>query len=128
MEHRLFSHDDRVFYINLNKMMEWICETPSQQKNIETTITQIYPIDIDNSFDGDSVQKEITEVKNTLNETLNTFKYDLLKNFFSVLFNNVMVSDGQIVSLEDTGLSLGQTIALNTLMVEGIIVEVNNAK
>lgn len=121
----LFDFEGKCYYIDLNKLISWVSDTPTKQRNVETSITQIYPMEIVDEMENAGPSKEITETKNSLNETLNTFKYDLVRNLINVILSPLINSeDGSYLPFDPNNLFLGQTIAFNTLLNEGIIIEV----
>ena len=95
--------------------MAWVSETPSCEKNISTITTLNYPLS-----DEDIIEKEVSESKATLNDTMNNIRYDLIRNLINTLFTTY--NDIVTYSLKD--LTIGQKIAFNTLFAKNIIKEV----
>lgn len=116
--------DDKQYAIDMSKLMQWVAKTPSNEKNVTTSISHLWPLMEDEN--DNSVQKEITETKSTLNENMNNVRYDFVRILVNTLLSPVYNSDGmplKAVSLSD--LSFGQMIAFNSLVKEGIIIELN---
>ena len=116
--------DGKYYIIDLDKLMSWIVETPSSERNISTITTMSYPIT--NEENEELVEKEVSETKSTLNETMNNVRYDIVRNLFNVLFSTFTNDIGQIVTMTTKELSFAQKIVFNTLLHKKIIIEVNN--
>ena len=107
--------DGVIYKIDIDALMAWVAETPSCEKNISTITTLNYPL-----TDEDIIEKEVSESKATLNDTMNNIRYDLIRNLINTLFTNI--NDVVTYSLKD--LTVGQKIAFNTLFAKNIIKEV----
>lgn len=114
--------DDKVYYINLQNLFSVVSETPTNEKIVNTTITQFYG-DSDSEIVGNG--KEIVEAKSNMNETMNNVRYDFIKLIFSCLFDNNYTMEGiptKPVHLKD--LSLSQRLCINTLIEYKILMEI----
>ena len=107
--------DGVIYKIDIDALMAWVSETPSSEKNISTITTLNYPLS-----DEDIIEKEVSESKATLNDTMNNTRYDLIRNLINTLFTTY--NDVVTYSLKD--LTVGQKIAFNTLFAKKIIKEV----
>ena len=107
--------DGVIYKIDIDVLMAWVSETPSCEKNISTITTLNYPLS-----DEDIIEKEVSESKATLNDTMNNIRYDLIRNLINTLFTTL--NDVVTYSLKD--LTVGQKIAFNTLFAKNIIKEV----
>ena len=107
--------DGVIYKIDIDALMAWVSETPSSEKNISTITTLNYPL-----TDEDIIEKEVSESKATLNDTMNNIRYDLIRNLINTLFTTY--NDVVTYSLKD--LTVGQKIAFNTLFAKNIIKEV----
>ena len=107
--------DGVIYKIDIDALMAWVSETPSSEKNISTITTLNYPLS-----DEDIIEKEVSESKATLNDTMNNIRYDLIRNLINTLFTTY--NDIVTYSLKD--LTIGQKIAFNTLFAKNIIKEV----
>jgi len=116
--------DGKYYIIDMDKLMQWISETPSSEKQINTITTMSYPIT--NDDEEDIVEKEVSETKSTLNETMNNVRYDFVRNMISTIFTTLTNDMSQILTNGLKDLSFGQKIAFNTLLYKKIIIEVNN--
>lgn len=114
--------DGKYYIIDMDRMMSWICETPSPEKNIITITTMNYPIT--NDDEEDIVEKEVTENKQTLNETMNNIRYDFVRIMINTLMNTFMNNMNQIITMRTQDLSFGQKLAFNTLLDKNIIKEI----
>ena len=104
--------DGVIYKIDIDVLMAWVAETPSCEKNINTITTLNYPL-----TDEDIIEKEVSESKATLNDTMNNIRYDLIRNLINTLFTTY--NDIVTYSLKD--LTFGQKIAFNTLFAKNII-------
>lgn len=117
---------DKIYAIDISKIMQWVSTTPQGERNILTTITQVQPIQaVDYEIDDEDgsievASKEITENKTTLNETMNNIRYDLIKMILSELFTYKNETDGS----NYVPITFTQKICFNTLVKEGIIYEI----
>ena len=71
------------------------------------------------------VQKEISESTSDGTDTYSTIRYDLIKNLLNLIVSPIADENGnvfRITSFED--MFFGQMLAFNTLINEGIIIEV----
>lgn len=111
--------DGVIYKIDIDVLMAWVSETPSSEKNISTITTLNYPL-----TDEDIVEKEVSESKATLNDTMNNIRYDLIRNLINTLFATYTdnINDTVTYSLKD--LTFGQKIVFNTLFAKNIIKEV----
>ena len=107
--------DGVIYKLDIDALMAWVSETPSSEKNISTITTLNYPLS-----DEDIIEKEVSESKATLNDTMNNIRYDLIRNLINTLFTTY--NDVVTFSLKD--LTVGQKIAFNTLFAKNIIKEV----
>ena len=118
--------DGKYYIIDMDKLMKWIVESPSSEKQINTITTMSYPLT--NDDEDEIVEKEVSETKSTLNETMNNVRYDFVRSLFSVLFTTFTNEMNQIMTLSINDLSFGQKIVFNTLFYKKIIIEVTNTE
>ncbi len=119
MEKTYYQIDGKIYYLNLNAIFEFVTETPSEEKPVNTTITQYY-----GGKDGDN-GKEVVESKSNLNETMNNVRYDLIKNIISSLLQSHYDSDGIPVGINHLGeFTFAQGLCFNTLIEHKILLEV----
>ena len=117
----MFEIDGKNYIIDLDRLMSWVAETPSSEKNINTITTMTYPITND-SNNIENMEKEISETKSTLNETMNNIRYDVIRNLFNVLFTTLSVDD-TIINFTEKNFSFPQKLVFNTLLSKKIIIE-----
>ena len=117
----MFEIDGKNYIIDLDRLMSWVAETPSSEKNINTITTMTYPITND-SNNIENMEKEISETKSTLNETMNNIRYDVIRNLFNVLFTTLTVDD-TIINFTEKNFSFPQKLVFNTLLSKKIIIE-----
>lgn len=111
--------DGVIYKIDIDVLMAWVSETPSSEKNISTITTLNYPL-----TDEDIIEKEVSESKATLNDTMNNIRYDLIRNLLNTLFATYTNSVNDVVTYSLKDLTFGQKIAFNTLFAKNIIKEV----
>lgn len=113
--------DGRYFKIDLDALINWVTETPSSERNISTTTTITYAVTDAITDDTDIAEKEISENKTTLNDTMNNIRYDLIRN----LLNALLITEGDdLINLSN--LTLGQKLVFNSLLAKNIITEIVN--
>ena len=113
--------DGVIYKIDIDALMAWVSETPSSEKNISTITTLNYPL---TDEDEEIIEKEVSESKATLNDTMNNIRYDLIKNLINTLFTTYTNNLNDIVTYSLKDLTFGQKIAFNTLFAKNIIKEV----
>ena len=119
-------NNNKCYIIDLDRLMSWISETPSSERNISTTTTMSYPITNDDEVE--LVEKEISENKTSLNDVMNNIRYDLIRNLLGVLMSTYTNDMSQIVTLSVSDLSFSQQIAFNTLLHKKIIIELTKTE
>lgn len=122
----MISVNNKCFIIDLDKLMAWISETPSSEKNISTITTMSYPITNDDEVEV--VEKEVSENKSSLNDVMNNIRYDLIRNLLSVLLTTYTDDMNHIITREVSDLSFSQQIAFNTLLNKKIIIELTKTE
>ena len=104
--------DGIIYKLDIDALMAWVSETPSSEKNISTITTLNYPL----TDEGEEiVEKEVSESKATLNDTMNNIRYDLIRNLINTLFTTYTNNINDIVTYCLKDLTFGQKIAFNTL-------------
>lgn len=111
--------------------MAFISKAPAQEKSVSTNINQYYDKgfvaedkEVVSKKKGEPLEvqsKEINEIKTNTNETFVNIRYDFIRQLLTTIISPVYDANGSI--MED--LTYGQTLALYTLIREGIIVEIN---
>ena len=115
--------EGKYYVIDMDKMMAWVVETPASEKNINTITTMSYPITNDDD-EEEIVEKEVSENKSTLNETMNNVRYDFIRILLNTILTTFTNNMNQIITLTPEDLSFGQKLAFNTLINKNIIKEV----
>lgn len=114
--------DGKYYIIDLDKLMSWVSETPSSEKNISTITTMTYPAT--NDGEQETIEKEVSESKSTLNEIMNNVRYDLIRSLINVILTIFVNDTNQVLILTKDDLTFGQKLAFNTLLHKKIITEV----
>lgn len=113
--------DGIIYKLDIDALMAWVSETPSSEKNISTITTLNYPL----TDEGEEiVEKEVSESKAALNDTMNNIRYDIIRNLINTLFTTYTNNLNDIVTHSLKDLTFGQIIAFNTLFAKNIIKEV----
>lgn len=115
--------ENKEYYVNMEKIMEFVTNTPKNERNIATVITERYPV-IEDSVDDDIVSKEMIESKSSLNEVTNGIRYDLVKTFLNTLLMGI-TDEAPLIFNQ---LTFAQKLSFNTLIEYGIIDEVRKKK
>ena len=118
--------NNKCYIIDLDKLMAWVSETPSSEKNISTVTTMYYPITSDDQVDV--VEKELSEYKSSLNDVMNNIRYDLIRNLLTVLLTTYTDDMNRIITRDVSDLSFTQQIAFNTLLNKKIIIELTKTE
>lgn len=108
----------KFYRIDMDAFMAWVTESPSAEKNVNTMTTLTYPMD-----DEGIVEKEVTETKSSLNETMNNVRYDFARLLLNTLFITNIDNMNGVITMNIKDLSFGQRIAFNTLLAKKIITE-----
>lgn len=116
--------DNKQYAIDMNKLMAWVSKTPANEKNVTTSISQLWPIVEDGN--DETMQKEVTETKSTLNENMNNVRYDFVRILINTILNPLFNGDGMLINSSINDFTFGQSLAFNTLLKEGIIIELND--
>ena len=106
-----FLINNKKYCLDLDVLFNYINDIPSSEKQINTTISQLY----DDEMDGE--HKEIVESKNSFNEAASNIRYDFIKTMMISLVEKDVVNFGELTFM--------QSIFLNTLIEYKILVELN---
>ena len=114
-----------VYYaLDLEKVMEFISNSPKNENEKETTIEQLYVAD-EETNELMIGSKNTSEVKKNYSETMSQYRYNLVNNLMNLIMIPTTAEDGTLLITEDINkLFMGQRIAFNTLYEMGIIYEV----
>lgn len=124
----LYDFNGKTFYIDMKALISFLTTSSSDEKQNDTSITQIYAIDQEemNNNDVKMVSKEVSETKSNINDTMVNIRYDLVKNLLNALIEPIQNENGGIVYINNLGeMNFTQTLCLNTLKAEGILKELN---
>lgn len=131
--------DGTIYSINLEKFMEFVYSITQEEKDSTTNITQIFAVESELNEPNSSemhnenmsdlsqlkpVSKEIEENKANNNTAFNNIRYDLLRILLNIVINPYYNPDGSLIINDE--MFLGQKIAFNTLLNNGILVELGN--
>ena len=100
------------YKLDIDKMLGFVFD---DSREVSTEITENY---VESSSEEQGSSKVIREVKNEVGSSTSAIKYDLIKFFLGTMVDAEANDDG-------SGLSFGETLIINTLLDEGIIIEMN---
>lgn len=124
----LYDFNGKAFYIDMKALISFLTTSSSDEKQNDTSITQIYAIDQEEMSNNDvkMVSKEVSETKSNINDTMVNIRYDLVKNLLNALIEPIQNENGGIVYINNLNeMNFTQTLCLNTLKAEGILKELN---
>lgn len=124
----LYDFNGKAFYIDMKALISFLTTSSSDEKQNDTSITQIYAIDQEEMSNNDvkMVSKEVSETKSNINDTMVNIRYDLVKNLLNALIEPIQNENGGIVYINNLNeMNFAQTLCLNTLKAEGILKELN---
>lgn len=115
----------KYYAVDMDKVMEFI---EGAGGGYVQSINQTYGMvgdDIDNA-DFKLIQKEVTETKDRLNETMCGYRYNIITSMLSLALASITeVSEDSMALVNQFELyGVGQKIAFNTLVGMGIIYEI----
>lgn len=111
--------DGVIYKIDIDELMKWVSETPSTEKNINTITTLTYPMSEDD--EDEIVEKEVSENKSSLNDTMNNIRYDVIRNLINVLFTTYTNNGNEVTVYTLNDFTFSQKIVFNTLLAKNII-------
>lgn len=131
-----FEFNDTIYAIDMEKFIHFVSTCSDKEKDTNTTITQIFS-DTSNSDEDDIitkdisnnnfrvVSKEISETRANNNAVFNNVRYDFIRILLNTIINPYYNPDGSmIIANNENEMFLGQKIAFNTLLHNGIIFEI----
>lgn len=123
----LYDFNGKTFYIDIKALMSFLTKSSSNEKQNDTSITQIYAVDQEeNSNDVKMVSKEVSETKSNINDTMVNIRYDIIKYMLNGLLEPIQNENGRIVYINNLDeINFTQTLCLNSLKAEGILKELN---
>lgn len=135
MNNNYIEFDGRVYAIDMDKFMKFVSVLPANEKDVDTTITQVYGKeqyseyheDGDQSTPFDLMTKEVTESKSNNNDVFNNLRYDFARSFLNILISPTYNADGSVNQQEtEDDFLFGQKLAFNTLLYSGILIDITN--
>lgn len=126
MENNFIEFDGKVYAIDFDKLIEVVMKSSDGLKNKSKTETWGYLPEEDGVSDFRVLEKEISESTTDSLEALSTIRYDLIKNLLNLIVSPVVDENGNLIRLNDSDdMLFGQRLAFNTLVNEGIIIEIS---
>ena len=112
----------RKYAINIEAFFELITKKNQNEKNNDTTITEIWQPDTDGELK--IVNKEMVENKYSVNNDLCTMRYDFINGLIYQILSTSTLNECTFLENEEQ-FTFGQWIVFNTLLKEGVIYEIN---
>lgn len=103
--------ENRAYVLNMENIMDFVFADEQTNHN-DSEITELYVMDEDTKNMSLST-KQMRELKSDDMTSSQTIRYDMIK----------MLLD-RLLSIENEELTLGETIIVNTMVVEGLITEI----
>lgn len=127
MDNNYIEIDGHYYAIDLKKLFS-IIASPADNGVKDKTKTETWgyvPNDTAKEGDFRMVQKEFTETVSDGSETYGALQYDLIKNLLTLVINPIADENGNLLQITDfENMLVGQALAFNTLLREGIIIEI----
>ena len=126
MDGNYVEFEGKTYAIDVEKLIQIATKTSDSVKDKTKVETWGYTTDDDGQGDFRVLQKEISESISDGTETFSTIRYDLIKNLLNLIVSPIADDNGNVMrinSFED--MFFGQLLAFNTLINEGIIIEVS---
>ncbi len=125
MDTNYIEFEGKTYAIDIEKLVQAVTKTNETMKDKSKVETWGYASDGENDPEFKVIQKEISESTSDGTDTFSTICYDLIKNLLNLIVSPIADDNGNIMrinSFED--MFFGQILAFNTLLNEGIIIEV----
>lgn len=131
-----FEFNDTIYGIDMEKFMDFVSNNKDKERDTNTTITQIFSdtgdAEQENIMSRDIsnnnfrvVSKEISETRANNNAVFNNVRYDFIRILLNCIINPYYNPDGSMIIVNsENEMFLGQKIAFNTLLSNGIIYEI----
>lgn len=129
-ENNCIEFDGRVFGINIEKLISYVAK-PSVNENVKdkTKVERWALLDNEDAKEDDFrlVSKEFSETLTDGSETFGTIRYDLIKSLLNLIVTPSTDENGIPVTITSfNDMYFGQILAFNTLVNEGIIIEITD--
>lgn len=123
----LIENNDSIYVIDLDKLMSFITDYKSNEKNNEKNIVHTYLNKGEDEITSMKLDnKTTTESVSTYNEAATSIRYDIIKNLINIIIQPMVGSQGELILIKDNDeFSFGQSLALNTLINAEIITDIN---
>lgn len=118
MKKLIDNKNKQKYVINFEKFFELITKKNQNEKNNDSTITEIWQPDVNG--DLKMVNKEMIDNKYDANNNLCSLRYDFINGLINQLLSVYNTPDGSTI-IHEGQLSFGQKIILDTFIKEGII-------
>ena len=110
------------YAINFEKFFELVSKKNQNEKNNESTITEIWQPDTDGELQ--IVNKEMVDNKYDTNNNLCSLRYDFLNGLINQILSVYMTAPENQLFRNENQMSFGQRIIFETFLREGVIYEI----
>ena len=121
MKKSMSNKNNRKYVINLEKFFDLITKKNQNEKNNDSTITEIWQPDVNG--DLKMVNKEMVDNKYDANNHLCGLRYDFINSLINQVLSVYSTPEGSLI-VNEKQLSFGQKIILDTFIKEGVIYEI----
>lgn len=110
------------YAINFEKFFELVSKKNQNEKNNESTITEIWQPDTDGELQ--IVNKEMVDNKYDTNNNLCSLRYDFLNGLINQILSVYATTPENQLFRNENQMSFGQRIIFETFLREGVIYEI----
>ena len=117
--------EGKFYAIDVDKLISWVTKKPEPSK--DRTKVETWGLVPDDTGDNEFrvLQKEVSENITENTDTVGGLRYDLIKNLLNLVLSPIADENGGIHRINTfSDMFLGQAISFNTLLNEGIIIEI----
>lgn len=114
-----------AYAINLNKLIDWVsASNDDDNKAVQSSVTEIWQQIGEEDDTLSLTSKELTDVRGD-NSSMSSVRYDIVKEILSVILDISYSPDGTVVKTE-RDFTLSESLCFNTLILQGIIYEIDD--
>lgn len=122
---KVFKIGNTAYAINLNKLIDWVsASNDDDNKAVQSSVTEIWQQIGEEDDTLSLTSKELTDVRGD-NSSMSSVRYDIVKEILSVILDISYSPDGTVVKTE-RDFTLSESLCFNTLILQGIIYEIDD--
>jgi hypothetical protein len=125
----MIEFDGKYYALDINRLITAVFENKEVDKTKDRSKVETWGLA--STGEGNEpefrvIQKEVSESNSDSNENYASYRYDLVKNLLNLILSPLADENGGIMRINTLDeMYFGQMIAFNTLVNEGILIEVN---